>query len=78
MEKSIDAFTVNPKTLKRLRLARLWTRHKLSVESGVSANTIWRIEAGYYETSQMRTIHKLAKALDVDPKSLLSSRPPQV
>ena len=43
---------------------------ELEEKSGVSYNTIWRIEDGR-QGAHPRTIRKLAEALGVDPKELI-------
>ena len=46
---------------------------ELEERSGVSHNTIWRIEAGW-QGAHPRTIRKLAKVLDVEPEELLKTK----
>ena len=46
------------------------TLRELGEESGVSYNTIWRIENGYRE-ARPSTIRKLAAALWVEPEELV-------
>ena len=56
--------------LRELRQRRVLTLHELEERSGVSYNTIWRLENGR-TGAQPRTIRKLAAALGVDPEELV-------
>lgn len=56
--------------LRELRRVKVLTLHELEEVSGVSYNTIWRLENGRTE-AQPRTIRKLAKALGVEPYDLI-------
>lgn len=56
--------------LKELRKRRVLTLRELEEVSGVSYNTIWRLENGHTE-AQPRTIRKLARALGVEPETLV-------
>jgi transcriptional regulator with XRE-family HTH domain len=56
--------------LQELRRQALMTQHDLEEASGVSRDTIWRLEKGK-TGAQPRTIKKLAAALGVDPRVLL-------
>ncbi len=56
--------------LKELRREQVLSLRELEEKSGVSYNTIWRIEAGR-QGAQQRTIRKLAEALEVKPKELI-------
>jgi len=53
-------------TIKELRLRKLWSQAKLAKVSGVSRTTIVAIENNRH-TPQPLTIHKLAKALEIEP-----------
>jgi transcriptional regulator with XRE-family HTH domain len=53
------------KNLVKLREGKGWSREKLAVESGVSYNTIVKIEYGGIENPKISTVISLAKALDV-------------
>ncbi len=55
--------------LRELRRERALALRELGEVSGVSLNTIWRIEAGR-QGAHPRTIRKLAEALGVDPAEL--------
>ena len=56
--------------LKELRREQVLSLRDLEEKSGVSYNTIWRIEDGR-QGAQPRTIRKLAEALGVKPSELL-------
>ena len=57
--------------LKALRESRVLTLRELSEESGVTLNTIWRLESGYNKRARPSTIRKLATALGVQPQELV-------
>jgi transcriptional regulator with XRE-family HTH domain len=62
---------VNVERLKELRRERVLSLRELEEErSGVSYNTIWRIEDGR-QGAHPRTIRKLAEALGVQPSELI-------
>ena len=61
---------VNVERLRKLRRMRVLTLRELEEESGVSYNTIWRLENGYRQ-ARPSTIRKLAAALEVDPAELV-------
>lgn len=56
--------------LRETRTWRLLTQMELAEKAGVSQSTVVNIERNQSEP-HFRTIRKLAKALDVDPTSLL-------
>jgi transcriptional regulator with XRE-family HTH domain len=56
--------------LKEVRTRRLLTQQELAEKAGVSPSTIVNIERDQAEP-HFRTIRKLAKALEVEPTSLL-------
>ena len=56
--------------LKELRRERVLSLRELEERSGVSYNTIWRIEDGR-QGAHPRTIRKLAEALGEEPAELL-------
>jgi len=60
---------VNVQRLRELRRERALALRELGELSGISLNTIWRIEAGR-QGAHPRTIRKLAEALGVDPAEL--------
>jgi transcriptional regulator with XRE-family HTH domain len=57
---------VNVQRLKELRRERVLSLRELEERSGVSYNTIWRLEDGR-QGAHPRTIRKLADALGVQP-----------
>jgi len=61
---------VNVERLKELRRERVLSLRELEAKSGVSYNTIWRIEDGR-QGAHPRTVRKLAEALGVEPKELI-------
>ncbi len=61
---------VNVQRLKELRRERVLSLRELEERSGVSYNTIWRIEDGR-QGAHPRTIRKLADALGVQPSELI-------
>jgi transcriptional regulator with XRE-family HTH domain len=61
---------VNVQRLKELRRERVLSLRELEEMSGVSYNTIWRIEDGR-QGAHPRTVRKLAEALGVDPSELI-------
>jgi transcriptional regulator with XRE-family HTH domain len=61
---------VNVERLKELRRERVLSLRELEERSGVSYNTIWRIEDGR-QGAHPRTVRKLAEALDVKPSELI-------
>ena len=56
--------------LKELRRERVLSLRELEERSGVSYNTIWRLEDGR-QGAHPRTVRRLATALDVEPSELL-------
>jgi transcriptional regulator with XRE-family HTH domain len=61
---------VNVERLKELRRERVLSLRELEERSGVSYNTIWRIEDGR-QGAHPRTIRELADALGVQPSELI-------
>ena len=59
--------------LKELRRERVLSLRELEERSGVSYNTIWRLEDGRQGAHQ-RTVRRLAEALGVEPSELLKER----
>ena len=56
--------------LKELRREQVLSLRELEERSGVSYNTIWRIEDGR-QGAHPRTVRKLAEALGVEPFELI-------
>jgi transcriptional regulator with XRE-family HTH domain len=61
---------VNVERLKELRRERVLSLRELEERSGVSYNTIWRIE-DRRQGAHPRTVRKLAEALGVEPSELI-------
>ena len=61
---------VNVQRLKELRRQKVLSMRELEEMSGVSYNTIWRIENGH-TGAQPRTIRKIAEVLGVEPAELI-------
>jgi transcriptional regulator with XRE-family HTH domain len=61
---------VNVERLRELRRERVLSLRELEEKSGISYNTIWRLEDGR-QGAHPRTIRKLAEALGVDAKELI-------
>jgi transcriptional regulator with XRE-family HTH domain len=61
---------VNVERLRELRKHRVLSMRELEERSGVSYNTIWRLEAGR-QGAQPRTIRRLSEALGVEPHELI-------
>ncbi len=59
-------------TLREARRRAMLTQGELSKASGVGITTIVRIERGQVEEPHFSTLRKLAAALEIDPKTLLS------
>lgn len=64
---------VNVDKLRELRRLRVLTLRELEEESGVSYNTIWRLENGHRQ-ARPSTIRRLAVALRVEPAELVVAR----
>ena len=61
---------VNIQRFRELRRQKVLSMRELEEMSGVSYNTIWRIEDGR-QGAHPRTIRKLAEALGVAPSELI-------
>src|SRR5918997_3502019 len=57
-----------------IREERMWTQGRLAEEARVSPTTVSGIESGRISRPHFGTVKKLAQALGVDPRELLSSR----
>jgi len=62
------------KNLAKLRRQKGWSQEKLAVESGVSYNTIIKLERGRIKNPKIETIVRLANALNVDLDDLISRK----
>ena len=60
--------------LTALREERMWTQRQLAEEAGVSPTTVSGIESGRISRPHFGTVGKLARALGIEPRALLSSR----
>ncbi len=63
--------------LARIRTARGLTQDELSQSSGISVDTISRLERGAHATARRSTLQALAHALGTDPARLLGIHPPE-
>ncbi|HEY2763563.1 MAG TPA: helix-turn-helix transcriptional regulator [Pseudonocardiaceae bacterium] len=63
--------------LARIRAARGFTQDELAKVSGVSVDTVSRLERGAHATARRSTVQALALALGVDPARLLGLAPPE-
>jgi len=61
---------VNVRRLRELRRQKVLSMRELEEMSGVSYNTIWRLETGK-TGAQPRTIRRIADALGVDAAELV-------
>ena len=61
----------NYTTLRKLRRERAWSIRELAKRSGVSTETIYSLEHGHREWAWPRTIRRLARALEVEPRELM-------
>lgn len=62
--------TVNIENLKKLRESRGYSKHKLSIMSGLGKNAVDQIEKGYRKASYIR-IQALANVLQVPVSDLI-------
>ena len=60
--------------LTLVRENRMWTQGRLAEEAGVSPTTVSGIESGRISRPHFGTVEKLARALGVNPRELLSPR----
>ncbi|WP_205544220.1 helix-turn-helix domain-containing protein [Rubrobacter indicoceani] len=63
---------VNMQRLRELRKLKVLSMRELEERSGVSYNTIWRLETGK-TGAQPRTIRRIAEALGVEPSELVKA-----
>jgi transcriptional regulator with XRE-family HTH domain len=61
---------VNVRRLRELRRQKVLSMRELEEASGVSYNTIWRLETSK-TGAQPRTLRRIAGALGVDPAELV-------
>ena len=62
---------LDTKKLRTLREEHVLSLRDLEELSGVTANTIYRLEAGRHKQAHPSTIRKLATALGVEPRDLV-------
>lgn len=62
---------IDGEKVRAAREERFLSQRELADKAGVNRNTVWRIEVSGLTEVHPRTIRKLAKALDVDPASLV-------
>jgi transcriptional regulator with XRE-family HTH domain len=67
------SFDVNGHRLRRLRVERALTLRALAERSGVSYDTINKLELGQ-RPARLSTIRKLADALNVEPRELMKGK----
>ena len=59
------------KNLVKIRKQRGWSQEKLAVESGISYNTIIKIERGGIKNPKIETVVKLADAFGISIDELV-------
>ena len=67
----MPSMEVDVQKLKELRRHKVLSMRELEELSGVSYNTIWRLETGRTIEARPRSIRALAGALGVEPHQLL-------
>jgi len=60
------------KNLANIRKQKGWSQEKLAVESGISYNTIIKIERGGIKNPKIDTVIKLTKALSITIDELIN------
>ena len=71
MSVKMPSVEVDVQKLKELRRHKVLSMRELEDLSGVSFNTIWRLETGRTTEARPRSIRALAHALGVEPHELL-------
>lgn len=64
------SYSVNMQRVQELAFKRLWTWAELSRRADLTPATIFALLAGRRKAS-LRTVYKLARALEVDPAELI-------
>lgn len=64
-----NGMEVKVEEMRRARKLKLLTLRALAARAGVSTNTVWRMEQG--EGAHPSTIEKVARALDIEPATLV-------
>lgn len=59
--------------IRRIRQQRKLTQEKLARLSDISLNTLTKIESGFTKTPNIRTVVKIAKALNVSLDKLVEN-----
>ena len=62
------------KNLVNIRKQKGWSQEKLAVESGISYNTIIKIERGGIKNPKIETVIKLANALKISIDELVGNK----
>lgn len=62
------------KNLVKIRKQKGWSQEKLAVESGISYNTIIKIERGGIKNPKIETVIKLADALGISIDTLVGNK----
>ena len=62
------------KNLVKIRKEKGWSQEKLAVESGISYNTIIKIERGGIKNPKIETVIKLAAALGISIDRLVGEK----
>jgi transcriptional regulator with XRE-family HTH domain len=68
-----QSFDIDGDMLRELRVERALTLRALAKRSGVSYDTINKLELGQ-RPARLSTIRKLANALNVDPRELMKGK----
>jgi transcriptional regulator with XRE-family HTH domain len=72
-EDAMDRREVQSRVVE-FREVRMWTQGRLAEEAGISPTTVSGIESGRISRPHFGTVTKLARALGVEPRELLSAR----
>jgi transcriptional regulator with XRE-family HTH domain len=62
------------KNLIEIRKQKRWTQEKLAIKSGISYNTLVKLERNGIKSPKIRTVIKLAYALDVSIDELVGRK----
>ncbi len=68
-----QTFPIRGATVKKMRARMVWTQTNLARESGLSAQHISEIERAEVSGVHASTVHKLARALGVEPVDLIEA-----
>jgi transcriptional regulator with XRE-family HTH domain len=64
---------VDVERLKTVREDRVLSQRELARAAGITQATVWRLENGF-DRARPRTIRKLARALELEPRELLKRK----